>query len=172
MKKHLLLLCLSVAWLFTGCASVDLASDADSAKAKEFTIDDSSKSQLYVYRPGHIAGSALKKAIWIDGLYVGRLKRCSFLVEKIEPGEHVISTESEFGNNEILINTEANKNYFVRQNIKFGVFVGGSSIHEVSVEKGMEDVKKCELIEAQRKESVNINPADIEKARAELKAQQ
>lgn len=94
MKKHLLLLCLSVAWLFTGCASVDLASDADSAKAKEFTIDDSSKSQLYVYRPGHIAGSALKKAIWIDGLYVGRLKRCSFLVEKIEPGEHVISTES------------------------------------------------------------------------------
>ena len=36
MKKHLLLLCLSVAWLFTGCASVDLASDADSAKAKEF----------------------------------------------------------------------------------------------------------------------------------------
>lgn len=29
MKKHLLLLCLSVAWLFTGCASVDLASDAD-----------------------------------------------------------------------------------------------------------------------------------------------
>jgi len=28
------------------------------------------------------------------------------------------------------------------------------------------------LIESQRKESVNINPADIEKARAELKAQQ
>ena len=70
------------------------------------------------------------------------------------------------------LNTEANKNYFVRQNIKFGVFVGGSSIHEVSAEKGMEDVKKCELIESQRKESVNINPADIEKARAELKAQQ
>lgn len=105
-------------------------------------------------------------------MYVGRLKLCSFLVEKIEPGEHVISTESEFGNNEILINTETNKNYFVRQNIKFGVFVGGSSIHEVSAEKGMEDVKKCELIESQRKESVNINPADIEKARAELKAQQ
>ena len=105
-------------------------------------------------------------------MYVGRLKRSSFLVEKIEPGEHVISTESEFGNNEILINTEANKNYFVRQNIKFGVFVGGSSIDEVSAEKGMEDVKKCELIEPQRKESVNINPADIEKARAELKAQQ
>ena len=40
------------------------------------------------------------------------------------------------------------------------------------LKKGMEDVKKCELIEAQRKESVNINPADIEKARAELNAQQ
>ena len=95
----------------------------------------------------------------------------TFLVEQIEPGEHVISTESEFGNNQILINTEANKNYFVRQNIKLGVFVGGASIHEVSEEKGMEDVKKCDLIEPQRKESVNINPADIEKARLELKGQ-
>lgn len=36
MKKYLLLLYLTVSWLFTGCTSVDLASDADCAKAKEF----------------------------------------------------------------------------------------------------------------------------------------
>lgn len=172
MKKYLLVLSLTVAWLFTGCTSVELASSSDSEKAKEFNIEDSSKSQLYVYRPNHFVGQALKKAIWIDGLYVGQLMKHTFLVEQIEPGEHVISTESEFGNNQILINTEANKNYFVRQNIKLGVFVGGASIHEVSEEKGMEDVKKCDLIEPQRKESVNINPADIEKARLELKGQQ
>ncbi len=172
MKKYLLVLSLTVAWLFTGCASVDLASNSDSAKAKEFTIDDSSKSQLYVYRPYQFGGQALKKAIWIDGLYVGQLKKESFLVEKIEPGEHVISTESEFGNNQILINTEANKNYFVRQTIKIGVFVGGSKVTQVPEEQGMQEVKKLDLIEPQRKESVNINPADIEKARLELKGQQ
>ena len=47
-----------------------------------------------------------------------------------------------------------------------------SHLFLIRTEKGMEDVKKCELIESQRKESVNINPADMEKARAELKAQQ
>lgn len=169
MKKYLLLLCLSLSFLFTGCTSVELASDSDCANAKEFNIDDATKSKLYVYRPNHFVGQALKKAIWIDGLYVGQLKKHTFLMEQIEPGEHVISTESEFGNNQILINTEPGKNYFVRQNIKMGVFVGGSSIHEVSEAEGMEAVKKCDLIEPQRKESVNIDKGDLEKVRLQLK---
>lgn len=40
---------------------------------------------------------------------------------------------------------EAGKNYFVRQSIKTGAFVGGANLKEVSDEQGKADVAKLGL---------------------------
>ncbi|MGN1281271.1 MAG: DUF2846 domain-containing protein [Succinivibrio sp.] len=171
MKRILSLLTLAASlFIFSGCTSVYMAPASESAVAKEFRQHDLSKAQLYVYRPNHIVGTAIKKAIWIDGTYVGQLKRKTFLLEEIEPGDHVITTESEFGNNHILLQAEPGKQYFVRQNIKFGVFVAGASIRIVDEAQGKSDiVKDCELIEALRKPSVDIPANEIEQEYRKLK---
>ena len=171
MKRVLSLLTLAASLIFfSGCTSVYMAPASESAAAKEFRQTDPSKAQLYVYRPNHIVGVSVKKAIWIDGTYVGQLKRRTFLLEEIEPGDHVITTESEFGNKHILLQAEPGKQYFVRQNIKFGVFTAGASIRFVDEARGKSDiVRECELIEALRKASVDIPANEIEREYRKLK---
>lgn len=63
----------------------------------------------------------------------------------IEPGVHVLSTESEFSDNSMELDAKSGQNYFVRQYIKFGVFVGGANLELVSEEEGKEGVLECKL---------------------------
>lgn len=55
--------------------------------------------------------------------------------------EHKISTESEFSPNNLLVKTENDKNYFVSQYIKMGVFVGGAGVELVDEKKGKKNLK-------------------------------
>lgn len=91
-------------------------------------------------------GSALKKTVKVDGEIVGETAPMTYLYINIEPGDHVLSTESEFSDNELSITAEAGRNYFVHQHMKLGVFVGGASFELVSEEEGREGVLECELI--------------------------
>ena len=54
-------------------------------------------------------------------------------------------TESEFSPNILNTNLEANKNYFFRQYIKLGVFVGGANIEAVSESQGKQDIASPEM---------------------------
>jgi len=62
--------------------------------------------------------------------------------------EHKISTESEFSPNDLLVKTDGGKNYFVRQYIKMGVFVGGAGLELVNVEEGKKEVATLSLAKA------------------------
>lgn len=53
-----------------------------------------------------------------------------------------ISTESEFSPNDLLLDTEVGKNYYVRQYIKMGVFVGGAGLEKVSEDEGQRVISK------------------------------
>ena len=68
MKKLIALSTLAV--LFTGCASVPLASQQSLSTAKEFKQPAADSSGLYVYR-NSIMGAALKKDIKINGECLG-----------------------------------------------------------------------------------------------------
>lgn len=88
----------------------------------------------------------MKKDVWLDGKCIGESAPNIFFYETVKGDvEHKISTESEFSPNDLLIKTESGKNYFVRQYIKIGVFVGGAGVELVSDEKGKEEVAKLEL---------------------------
>lgn len=163
------LFCILICSLFmVGCNSVPLADSELSVKAKEFKTDED-KANLYVFRRNQFVGGALKKAIWIDGLYVGRLKVGTFLLEKVEPGEHLISTESEFGNNQVLLNMQPGTNYFLEQKTKWGLFVGGSILLRAGNEEGESEIMKYDLIEPLRKPSVDIDQGDVYRKIQELK---
>lgn len=131
--------------VFSGCASVDMASKSESAKAKEFVAPTNGNAGLYVYRDSFI-GKALKKDIWVDGKCLGESAPDVFFYTEVAGGQiHRIDTESEFSPNALELTTEANKNYFVRQFIKMGVFVGGAGLELIPEQQGKQAVTKLEM---------------------------
>ena len=106
--------------LFSGCASVPMASKESSDRAKLFGPPPQGRAGLYIYR-GSGLGTALKKDIWVDGKCVGESAPNVFFYEDVAGNqEHTISTESEFSPNTLKLATASDTNYFIRQYIKFG----------------------------------------------------
>lgn len=137
-------LVLSVAVL-SGCASVNMASKEESDKAKQFSAPSAGNAGLYVYR-NSFAGKALKKDIWVDGKCLGESAADVFFHTQVEGGKkHKIETESEFSPNALEVFMEAGKNYFIRQYIKLGAFVGGADLEQIPEEQGKADVAKLSL---------------------------
>lgn len=117
------------------------ASDA----AKRFAPPSEGNAKIYVYRSGSFGGS-LKKDIWIDGECVGESAPNVFFVKEVKgDAEHKVSTESEFSPNALIVKAKAGMNYFVRQFIKMGVFVGGAGVELVSDDVGKKAVSSLEL---------------------------
>jgi hypothetical protein len=143
-NQNLTILALS-ALVLTGCASVNMASKEESDKAKQFSAPGAGNSGLYVYRNSFV-GKALKKDIWVDGKCLGESASDVFFYTQVEGGKkHKIETESEFSPNALELFMEAGKNYFVRQFIKLGAFVGGADLEPIPEEQGKADVAKLAL---------------------------
>ena len=86
-------LILAGALLISGCASVEMASQADSAKAKQFSPPSKGNAGVYVYRDSFI-GKALKKDVWIDGHCVGESAPDVFFYTEVEGGKtHKVDTQ-------------------------------------------------------------------------------
>ncbi len=135
----------TLAALLTGCASVPMESKETSDKAKAFATPSQGLAGLYIYRTAGVGG-ALKKDILVDGKCVGESAPNVFFYEQVKGGqEHTITTESEFSPNEIKLAVADGINYFIRQYIKMGVFVGGADLEVVSEADGKEAVKGLEM---------------------------
>jgi len=146
MKFNCRLSLLTVAVLtLSGCASVNMASKEQSEQAKQFRAPDTGRAGVFVYR-NSFAGKALKKDIWIDGECLGESSSDVFFYTQVEGGKkHKLETESEFSPNALEVYMEAGKNYFIRQFIKIGAFVGGADLEQIPEEQGKADVSKLGL---------------------------
>ena len=134
-----------VSFLFAGCASVPMESGQQSQLAKQFNPPPNGDAGLYIYRSGSFGG-ALKKYVWVDGECIGASAPNVFFYKEVRGDvKHDLSTDSEFSPNHLSIYTESGKNYFVRQYIKMGVFVGGANLELVDEEKGKAEVEKLEM---------------------------
>ena len=143
-KLALLVLALSVMF-FSGCSTVPLEPKEMSESAKSFNSPPQNKAGLYVYRDSFV-GQALKKDIWVDNECLGKTSNKVFFYKTIDGNqEHKLSTESEFSANSLSLKTQSGKNYFVRQYIKMGVFVGGANLEIVEAEKAKEAISKLDL---------------------------
>lgn len=148
MKKYLKSALIICTLLLTGCAKTAMETQEKSDAAKQFINPPKTETGLYIYRDSFF-GSALKKNLYIDDKFIGESAPKVFFYKLLKPGNHKISTESEFGNNDLNIVMEGGKNYFVRQYIKMGVFVGGANLEQVSEEKGKEAIKELKLAKSQ-----------------------
>ncbi len=143
--KIISVITLSATLLLSGCASVEMASKTESSKAKEFGSPAQGNAGVYVYRDSFV-GKALKKDVWIDGKCIGETAPDVFFYTEVEGGKkHKVDTESEFSPNTLEVMFETGKNYFIRQFIKMGVFVGGAGLEQISEEQGKADVAKLEM---------------------------
>ena len=127
-----------------GCASVPLADTAEDARLKSFPAPPDGTAALYIFRDSHF-GAALKKTVIIDSTPIGESAPMTYFYTTVEPGSHRISTESEFGENDLVIEVEEGENYFIDQYIKIGVMVGGANVKLVDEEKGRKGVLACKL---------------------------
>ncbi|EFA2316773.1 DUF2846 domain-containing protein [Escherichia coli] len=128
-----------------GGASVPLASNAENETAKSFPVPENGKAGLYVYRDSFV-GKALKKDVYLDGRCLGETADRVFFYQQISTSQpHTLGTESEFSPNNLTLNVTSGKNYFVRQYIKMGVFVGGAGLEQVSESEGIRVVSKPEV---------------------------
>ena len=129
----------------TGCvAKIPLASADKDAARKQFGAPSEGTAGVYVYRISTV-GTALKRELRINDTSLGKSAPKTYFYTEVSPGEHTLSTESEFGYN--FLNFTANEGalYFFKQYIKMGVFVGGSNLESVSEATGKKDVLKCKL---------------------------
>ncbi|MCF7521978.1 DUF2846 domain-containing protein [Neisseria sp. ZJ106] len=148
MKKLFAVLFMAVPLFLTGCVSTTMDSLENDAAAKKFEQPKNKMSGIYIYRDS-IFGSALKKNLYIDDHFIGESAPKVYFYKQVKAGPHKISTESEFSNNDLNINTESGKNYFIRQYIKLGVFIGGANLEQVSEEQGKKAVSELKRALAQ-----------------------
>jgi len=122
-----------------------MASKEESEKAKAFNAPSAGNAGVYIYRNSFV-GKALKKDIWVNGKCIGESAPDVFFYTEVEGGKtYKIETESEFSPNALELMVNAGKNYFVRQYIKFGAFVGGANLELMPEDQGKADVAKLEL---------------------------
>jgi hypothetical protein len=143
-RKSLILLTLVFSAYIAGCATVPMANTTDDQLRKEFIPPSNGNAGLYIYRNSTFGG-ALRKSVYVDDQLLGESAPMTYLYKEVTPGEHKISTESEFSNNDLTVKAESGMNYFVRQYMKFGVFVGGANLELVPIEEGKKGVLECKL---------------------------
>lgn len=127
----------------TGCGSVPMAPKEKDAASKTFHAPSSGRAGIYIYRDSFV-GQGVKRLLSIDGAAVGATVNKVYFHREVTPGQHTLSTQSEFSDNEITINVKAGNNYYFRQTMRPGlVNGGGSNIVAVDEEEGKQAVLKC-----------------------------
>lgn len=132
--------------LMSGCASVSTVSEGETSTAKEFQPPTEGSAGVYIYRTKYAPGGALKKDIWIDGACIGETAPGVFFYHEVHGNkEHTLSTESEFSPNDLIVYTKNGEQYFVKQYIKMGAFVGGANLELMDAAEAKEDILSLKM---------------------------
>ena len=132
--------------LFAGCASVPTEQAEVSNVIKQVKAPSANNAGLYIYRSNSVVGGALKKDVWVDDECIGETARGTFFYHEVLGNiQHKVSTESEFSPNDLIIDTKAGDNYFVKQYIKPGLIVGGAGLKLVTEAEGKQAISDLDL---------------------------
>ena len=124
-------------FILVGCASKsNYAPKEVSDNAKLFNKPSDGKAGIYIYRIVS-PGGQFEMDLFINDMFIdSSYSNMIYYLEVDGDKEYKISTESEFSPNDLLLKTEKNKLYFIKQYIRMGVFVGGANLEVVDEEVG------------------------------------
>lgn len=142
MKRILLSIALLALLALGGCASVPMATPAQDAAAKQFSVPPG-QSRIYLYR-NETFGGAITLDVTLDGKKMGATAPMTYFMWDVTPGNHTIVSKSE-NDATLTLNTQAGQAYFVWQEIKLGFLSPRSLLHKVDLTTGKAAVKECKL---------------------------
>jgi hypothetical protein len=143
MKKAFAIFAVMVVLLLSGCASVQMASVEQDSKAKMFAPAPG-KASLYIYR-NETFGAAVPMAVSLNGKTLGQTAAKTYFHLNLNPGKYNVESTAENVSN-ITVATEAGKNYFVWQEVKMGMWMARSLLHEVDERTGRAGVAESKMI--------------------------
>lgn len=126
--------------IMVGCASVPLETVGTSNEALEFNPPTEGMAGVYIYRNTSFTG-AVKNNVWVDGECVGETAPFVFFYIEVKPGVKVVATESLVSPNEISVEMDAGKLYFIDQDY----WQMRTTLNLVSEERGKKAVSKLKL---------------------------
>lgn len=141
--KLLLLGCLSA--YLGGCASVPMAPLSDDIAAKKFETVHG-KSSVYLYRNEHFGG-AIKITVSVNDKMIGQTAPYTYYLLQLEPGIHKFTCFAE-NTESMTLKTEPDQNYFVRQEVKLGLWAARCAVYETSAHEGKEGVIESKLAQS------------------------
>lgn len=129
--------------LFTGCASVPMAPMEQDTKAKEFSPAPN-KASLYIYR-NESFGGAVPMSVMVNGKTLGQTAAQTYFHLNVIPGKYSVESHAENVSN-LSLSVEAGKNYFVWQEVKWGMWYARSLLQQVDENTGRAGVTESKLI--------------------------
>ena len=133
-------------WLLAGCAGVATASDEESVAARDFTpIPD--KALVFLYRPSQALGAAIATEIKVNGITAGGTGPGTFFRWEVKPGVYAFSAQTQESFQNVQVNAEAGKLYFLRQTERLGFTTGGRvGLVQVDEATGKKAVGKLKML--------------------------
>lgn len=147
-------------FLLSGCASVPMAPLDQDTKAKDFSPVPN-KASLYIYR-NESFGAAIPMTVSVNGKVLGQTAAQTYFRLNLTPGRYNVESHAESISN-LLLTTEAGKNYFVWQEVKMGMWMAGSLLQQADETKGRAGVMESKLIASSISES-DLPPLDAQPA--------
>jgi len=147
-RRLILAAVVAVSALISGCASAPMASDEANEQAKKFMVQPG-LANIYVYRNTSF-GAMVPFDIEVNGRVVGKTAPNTFMLLRVKPGKYVIVSIGE-SESTVELSVVAGKNYFVRQEIKQGVYNPTGRLHLVDEAAGRSGVEECNLIDLSKK---------------------
>jgi hypothetical protein len=139
-----------------GCASVPMESLELDAKAKAF-VPLPDKAALYIYR-NETFGAAVPMNLSINGRNIGQSASKTYFQFNLVPGRYSVESTAE-NVAELKLQMEPGKNYFVWQEVKMGMWMARSQLHQVDEATGRAGVQESKLATA-RLASSDLQPLD------------
>lgn len=119
------------------------------------------KALIYIVRPSSYFGAAIKFRVSCDNNSIGSTMGGQFIYTIVQPGRHEFKSEAE-NDAKLFLLTEANKTYYIEQEVKMGIIVARNKLVRLNDIKGKIALNKCKLsVDCPAYENRNKNVDDV-----------
>lgn len=136
---------IALAAMVSACSSsVAVKSKTEDAAAKTFAIQPG-KSSIYVFRSEALHQSAI--SVSLDQQVWSRTGPCTYLVWAVDPGRHIVTSQAE-NVTQLILSTEPNKTYYVRQDVQGGLYQPRIKLTPADEADARKAIGACSLVDS------------------------